>query len=50
MIYGEALFHAGVGVLCAAAALGVVSCVVFTITGKRLKKTLQEEYGKKRHG
>lgn len=49
MIYGNALFHIGVGVMCAAAALGVFSCVAFAVTGKRLKKTLDEEYGPKRH-
>ena len=50
MIYGEALFHVGVGVMCGAAALGVLSGVIFAVTGKRLRKTLEEEYGKKRHG
>lgn len=50
MIYGTELFHVGVGVMCAAAAFGVLSCVIFTVTGRRLKKKLEEEYGKKRHG
>lgn len=49
MIYGEALFHLGVGVMCAAAGLGVVFCAVFAISGGRLKRTLEEEYGPKRH-
>lgn len=49
MIYGSTLFHLGVGVMCAAAALGVFSAVVFSVTGRRLKKTLDEEYGTKRH-
>ncbi len=48
MIYGTALFHVGVGVMCAAAAMGVLSCVIFSVTGKRLRKTLDEEYGQKR--
>ncbi|MBR0282069.1 MAG: hypothetical protein IJQ81_10840 [Oscillibacter sp.] len=48
MIYGETLFHLGVGVMCGAAALGVLSGVIFAVTGKRLQKTLDEEYGKKR--
>ena len=50
MLYGEALFHAGVGVLCGAGILAVLSAVVFAITGKRLRKQLDAEYGKKRHG
>ena len=49
MIYGNALFHIGVGVMCAAAAIGILSGVVFSVTGRRLKKTLEEEYGPKRH-
>lgn len=49
MIYGSTLFHIGVGVMCAAAALGILSGVVFSITGRKLKKTLNEEYGEKRH-
>ena len=49
MIYGNALFHIGVGIMCAAAALGVFSGVAFAVSGKRLKKTLDEEYGPKRH-
>lgn len=48
MIYGTALFHIGVGVMCAAAVIGVASGVIFSVTGKRLRKTLDEEYGKKR--
>ena len=50
MLYGEALFHMGVAVLCGAGALAVLSAVVFAITGKRLRKQLDAEYGKKRHG
>lgn len=48
MIYGATLFHIGVGVMCAAAAIGIFSGVIFSVTGKRLRKTLDEEYGKKR--
>ena len=50
MLYGEALFHMGVAVLCGAGALAILSAVVFAITGKRLRKQLDAEYGKKRHG
>ena len=49
MIYGNTLFHLGVGVMCAAAVMGLVSGVIFSVTGRRLKKTLNEEYGEKRH-
>ncbi|MBQ6207534.1 MAG: hypothetical protein IJK52_10685 [Oscillospiraceae bacterium] len=50
MAYGETLFHAGVAVLCASGAVGALLVVVFSVTGRRLKKTLEAEYGKKRHG
>lgn len=50
MIYGDTLFHVGVAVLCASGAVGVLSVVIFSVTGRRLKKQLEAEYGKKRHG
>lgn len=48
MLYGEALFRLGVGILCGAGGLAVLSAVVFAITGKRLRRRLDAEYGKKR--
>ena len=50
MIYGEALFHCGVAVMCVAAGIAALAAVVFSVSGKRLKKTLDMEYGEKRHG
>ncbi|MBQ7680896.1 MAG: hypothetical protein IJR48_00685 [Oscillibacter sp.] len=50
MVYGETLFHIGIAVLCASGAVGLLSVVIFSVTGRRLKKTLEAEYGKKRHG
>ena len=49
MFYGEALFRLGIAVMCAAGGFGVLSILIFSLTGKRLRKTLDAEYGKKRH-
>ena len=49
MLYGEALFHCGVVVLCGAGGLAVAFILIFSLTGRRLHKWLDEEYGEKRH-
>ena len=48
MLYGEALFHCGIAVLCGAGGLALVFLIAFTLTGRRLRKRLDEEYGEKR--
>ncbi len=42
----QMLFWGGIGVMAGAAVLAVICLVVFIITGQRLKKKLEEEYGK----
>ena len=42
----EWLFWGGIGVMAAAAVLSVACIIIFTFTGHRLKKKLEQEYGK----
>ena len=42
----EILFYGGLTCMAAAAVLGILSAVIFTVTGRRLKRKLEEEYGK----
>lgn len=44
-IYGEWLFLGGIAVMGIAIAAGILSLVIFRITGRRLKKKLEKEYG-----
>ena len=44
----ETLFYTGVGILCAAAILGIVLLTIHLISGKHLKKQLENEYGKEK--
>ena len=44
-IYGEWLFLGGIAVMGIAAAAGILCLVIFRITGCRLKKKLEKEYG-----
>ena len=50
MLYGEALFHVGICVMCVSAGLAVLFTILFSVSGRRLRKVLDKEYGKKRHG
>lgn len=45
----DMLFVIGIVVTIAAAVLGVVSWIVLRISGKRLEKQLDLEYGEKKH-
>ncbi len=45
----ELLFYGGIGVMAAAALLGVVAVVGFRISGRRLRARLEKEFGKRRH-
>lgn len=45
----ELLFYGGISVMATAVILGIGSAVVLRITGKRLRRRLENEYGKKRH-
>lgn len=42
----ELLLYGGIAVMGAACVLGAVGILVFKITGKRLKRRLEQEYGK----
>lgn len=44
----ELLFYGGIGVMAAAGVLGIVSVIVFTLTGRTLRTRLDQEYGKMR--
>lgn len=46
MTGSEQLFLGGIALMGAAAVLTVVWLAVFSVTGKRLKKRLEQEYGK----
>lgn len=41
----QLLFYGGIGVM----ALTVLAGVVFTLSGRRLRRKLEEEYGERRH-
>lgn len=42
----EMLFYGGIAIMAAAAVLTVACVVLFTITGRRIRKRLEQEYGK----
>lgn len=45
----ELLFYGGIVIMAAAGLLAAVSAAVFTVTGKKIRKKLEQEYGKARH-
>lgn len=42
----ELFFYGGIAVMATAGILAVMCLVIFTCTGRRLKKKLEQEYGK----
>lgn len=42
----EWFFYGGIAVMAAAAVLAVLCIVIFTCTGRRLNRKLEQEYGK----
>lgn len=42
----EWLFWGGIAVMAGAAVLAIACLIVFSFTGRMLKRTLEEEYGK----
>lgn len=42
----ELFLYGGIAVMALAGILTVVCCVLFSVTGRRLKKKLEQEYGK----
>ena len=45
----ELLFYGGIALMIAAVVLSILCVVVFRITGRRLHKKLEQEYGKLKH-
>ena len=46
MNMSEILFYSGIALIAAAAAGAVIAGIVFSLTGRKLKRKLEEEYGK----
>ena len=44
---GEGLFYCGIAIMAGAAAAGIITAVVFSLSGRRLRKRLDTEFGKK---
>lgn len=44
----EILFYGGIAIMLLAAAVAALSAVVFIFCGRRLKRKLEEEFGKER--
>jgi len=44
---GEMLYYGGIAVMCGSVGLAALFTLIFTITGKRLNRKLNEEYGEK---
>lgn len=42
----EALFYGGLAVMIITVTLAAVCAVIFTMTGRKLKRRLEQEYGK----
>ncbi len=45
----ELLLYGGIVCMGAAAVTGVVAVVIFTVTGRKLRRKLEQEYGKPRY-
>ncbi len=41
----EMLFYGGIAVMASAGILAVLSMIIFTLTGKKLRRKLEQEYG-----
>lgn len=48
-IGGELLFYGGIAVMAVSALAAVVALVIFIISGKSLRRRLDDEYGRKHH-
>lgn len=46
LLSGEQLLFCGIGLMAIAAGAAVLCLAAFAISGRRLRKTLEEEYGK----
>lgn len=45
----EWLLYGGIGMMILAVSLTAICIVIFILTGKKIRKKLEEEYGKPRH-
>lgn len=43
---GQMLMYGGIGLLAASVITAVICTVIFSITGKKIKKELEDDYGK----
>ncbi len=46
MLGSEFLFYGGIALMAVTAMAAIISVIVFRITGKKIKDTLEGEYGK----
>lgn len=46
--FGEAVFHVGLIIIALSTVFAVLSMVLLAVSGKKLNKTLTDEYGEKR--
>ena len=46
---GQLLLYGGVGLIAAAAVAVIVCIVIFLMTGKKIRKELEHDYGKLEH-
>lgn len=44
----QLLFYGGMAVMALSALGGIAASVIFAVSGRRLRRNLEEEYGKKR--
>ena len=47
MNFSEMLYYGGIAVMCGSVGLALLFALIFAITGKRLTRKLNEEYGEK---
>lgn len=45
----QLLFHIGIGIMICAVVSAIISVILFSIFGRRLKARLEQEFGRKRH-
>lgn len=49
MATSDLLFYGGIALMGIAVAAAVAACIIFSISGKRLKAQLEKEFGNRRH-
>ena len=46
---GELLFYSGIAIMISAAVIAIIAAIILDISQKRLRKRLEQEFGKSRH-